>query len=426
MIRLKFKSRLFIFILFFFSVFQSEAQTGTLSPYSRYGIGELQFNGFAYQRAMGGIGVALQSPGKLNFLNPASYASDTLTTAEIGAEGMIENLSDANKSQQKQNANLSYLSLGFPVIKNVWGLSMGITPYSAVGYEITEKQLTPLEANYFYTGNGGINRFYIGNGFKLSKHFSVGFNASYLFGSINRVRRVEFTKTGYLHNRYINTLTVSDIHLDFGLQYRFELKNDYQLLTGISGSNSSKVHATSTVLWENYYFRTSSGDVTGPLDTVQFIENEKGNITFPLNITAGAYLLKNNKWGMGMDLRYQDWTNYKSFGTTETFDQSLKIALGAQWIPDHKSLKYFHRAEYRIGGYYHKGFLQIKNTSINDYGITAGVGLPLRKSFQSMINIGVEFGQRGTIKDNLVQEKYGKLIIGITFNEDWFHKRRYD
>lgn len=413
----------FSFIVFLFITIQLKAQTGTLSPYSRYGIGELQFSGFAYQRAMGGLGAGLQGSGKLNFSNPASYAADTLTTAEIGIDGMIENLSDANKTQQKKNANLSYLSLGFPIIKSTWGLSIGITPYSAIGYEIKERLETPVEANYFYTGSGGINRFYIGNGFRIGKNFFAGFNASYLFGSINRVRRVEFTQTGYLHNRYTNTLTVSDIYLDYGLQYRFQLKNDYHLLAGISGSNSSKVNATRTVLWENY---VSAGDFTSPRDTAQFTDNEKGNIVFPLNVTGGAYLSKNNKWGVGMDINYQDWSNYKSFGSTENLDKSYKVALGGQWIPDYKSLRYFNRAEYRLGGYYHKGALQVKNTSINDYGITAGIGLPLRKSFQSMINISFEFGQRGTTTDNLVQERYGKLLIGITFNEDWFHKRRYD
>lgn len=423
MIKKIFRSYTFIFIAFFLLVFQAGAQTGTLSPYSRYGIGELQFRGFAYQRAMGGIGAAIQGAGKLNFLNPASYASDTLTTAEIGADGMLEKLSDASYSIKKKNANLSYLSLGFPVVKKVWGLSIGIIPYSAIGYELREKKETPVDANYFYSGSGGINRFYLGNGFNIGKNFSVGFNASYLFGSMNRVRRIEFLQSGYSHNRYTNTITVSDIYLDYGMQYRFNLKNEYRLLAGISGSNSTKINATRNVLWDNYILPAAE---PRPIDTVLFTENEKGTITFPLNFNGGLYLTKNNKWGIGIDMNYQNWSNYQSFGSVESLDKSLRAALGAQWMPDHKSIRYFNRAEYRLGGYFNKGFLELKNTSINDYGLTAGIGLPLRKSFQSMINISFEFGKRGTTADNLVQERYGRLFIGITFNEDWFHKRKYD
>ena len=84
MIKNNFAIKIFTFIVIFFITSQVNAQTGTLSPYSRYGIGELRFNGFAYQYSMGGIGVALQSPLRLNFSNPASYAADSLSTAEIG------------------------------------------------------------------------------------------------------------------------------------------------------------------------------------------------------------------------------------------------------------------------------------------------------------------------------------------------------
>ena len=422
MIKNNFSSLPFIFISLFFFAIKSNAQTGTLSPYSRYGIGELQFNGFAYQRAMGGLGAALQSTGRLNFLNPASYAADTLATAEIGVEGMLVKLTDGINSQKKQNGNLTSLSLGFPLVKNRWGLSFGITPYSAVGYNIKERKQAP-DADYIYSASGGINRFYIGNGFRLTKNLYAGFNASYLFGSINRTRKIEFFESGFLNNRYTQTITVSDILLDYGLQYKFNLKKDYILMAGISGSNSSKINATKSILWENYTIRGTN--VSTLRDTV---ENSKqsGAIVFPFNFTAGFYLTKNTKWGLGLDVNYQDWSNYKAFDETEDFDKSFKIAMGGQWIPDNKSIKYLNRIEYRLGGFYRKGYLQVKNTDINETGLTAGFGFPLRKSFQSMVNVSFEFGERGTIKNNLVRERYGKLLIGITFNEDWFHRQKYD
>ena len=421
-----FTVQLFAFIGFFLISTITLAQTGTLSPYSRYGIGEIQFNGFAYQRAMGGLGAALQYSGRLNFSNPASYATDTLSTVEIGADGMIAKLEDAGHSQQKQNANLSYIALGFPIIKHKWGLSIGVIPFSAVGYDVKQKLQQPIEATYFYSGSGGINRFYLGNGFRISRKLYAGFNASYLFGSINREKKVEYFQSGYLNNSYTNTVTINDIILDFGLQYLVELKNDFTLSLGLIGNSSSKINASQSVLWQNYYYRSSVSTVATALDIVESTDNQKGSITFPVNITGGFFLAKKNKWGVGLDLNYQDWSNYKSFGASDSLAEGLKLSLGANKIPDFKSLKYFNRAEYRAGAFYRDGSLSIRNTSINEYGVTAGVGLPLRKSLQSMINISVEFGQRGTVKDNLVKEQYGKLFIGITFNEDWFQKRKYD
>ena len=212
--------------------------------------------------------------------------------------------------------------------------------------------------------------------------------------------------------------------MDFGLQYRIHLKKNYQLMVGVSGSNSNKINARRTLLWENYV--KPAEDVTYSKDTIEYVHNEAGKITFPTNITGGLYLSKNTNWGVGVDVNYQDWNKYKAFDAAGTLDKGMKISIGGQWMPDAKSLKYFNRAEYRIGGFYNQGYLKVKNTAINETAITAGIGMPLRKSFQSMINISFEFGERGTVKDNLVKERYGKIFIGITFNEDWFHKHRYD
>lgn len=423
MIKFNFKALIVSFIFLFFILVQSKAQTGTISPYSYYGIGELQYSGFAHQRAMGGLGAALQSASRINFLNPASYVEDTLTNVEIGVDGTIVKLSDATNSTHKRNATISYLSFAFPVVKYRWSMSLGMTPYSAVGYDL--KQTIPSnDTTFYYNGSGGFNRFYIGNGFRLWKNLYVGFNASYLFGSINRTWKVAFDQSGFKNTRNTKTITAKDFLFDYGLQYRFHLKNERELLVGLCGSNSSKINATKSQVWENYIVRGE--DVTAAGDKVDTASTVSGNIIFPSTITVGVYLSKNRKWGLGMDVNYQDWSNYKSFGETDSLDKAVKIIVGGQWTPDYKSLKYFNRVEYRLGAFYTNGSIKTKGTSIIQTAITAGFGFPIRKSFQSMINISFEYGERGTVKDNLVKERYGKLLIGITFNEDWFHRHKYD
>ena len=51
------------------------AQNGTMSPYSRFGYGILSDNATYAQRAMGGVGYAMQSGRQTNVMNPASYAA---------------------------------------------------------------------------------------------------------------------------------------------------------------------------------------------------------------------------------------------------------------------------------------------------------------------------------------------------------------
>jgi hypothetical protein len=55
-----------------------------------------------------------------------------------------------------------------------------------------------------------------------------------------------------------------------------------------------------------------------------------------------------------------------------------------------------------------------------------GVGLPLKRSYQSKVNCSLQVGKRGTLKDNLVREQYIRLSIGLTFNEVWFQKKKFD
>jgi len=52
-----------------------------------------------------------------------------------------------------------------------------------------------------------------------------------------------------------------------------------------------------------------------------------------------------------------------------------------------------------------------------------GLGLPVGIS---KIDIGFEFGKRGTIKQNLIQENYFNLSIGLSLSDKWFKRTLID
>src|SRR5687768_11474127 len=74
------------------SWFSAISQTGSTSPYSRYGIGDIISEGFANQAGMGGLGAGLASPFNINFVNPASYIADSIIVFELGARGEVRQL----------------------------------------------------------------------------------------------------------------------------------------------------------------------------------------------------------------------------------------------------------------------------------------------------------------------------------------------
>ena len=61
------------------------------SPYSRYGLGDLNNNQNTVNRGMGGVSQAYSDPQSVNFVNPASYYSLVLTTFDVGIEA-VQNL----------------------------------------------------------------------------------------------------------------------------------------------------------------------------------------------------------------------------------------------------------------------------------------------------------------------------------------------
>ena len=57
--------------------------------------------------------------------------------------------------------------------------------------------------------------------------------------------------------------------------------------------------------------------------------------------------------------------------------------------------------------------------------LTVGLGMPLTGTF-SNVNIGLEFGKRGTTAANLVEENYANVSVSFSLNERWFEKRKFN
>ena len=53
------------------------------------------------------------------------------------------------------------------------------------------------------------------------------------------------------------------------------------------------------------------------------------------------------------------------------------------------------------------------------------MGFPIGGNF-SNINLGIEYGKRGTTASGLVQENYLNVSVGLSFSDRWFVKRKID
>jgi hypothetical protein len=419
------------FIAFLFLVFVSNetfAQANISSPYSRFGVGELwQENYSVTLSAMGNVGLAIRSDNYLNIKNPASYVGFDSTSFlfDISAIGMFTTLKTTEISQDADYASLGYILFGTPVTK-WWRASFGLIPYSNVGYKVIEdRDITNIgKTRFIYEGSGGLNQFHLGNGFRITENLSFGVNASYVWGMIYKRRRVTFPDSlAMLSTRIDNVDHISDFMFDFGLQYFRPLKNGLELGTGLVFQPGVDLNATRKYVGVNYF---SGGDnIELARDTVAYDPSQKGALKFPLGIGGGVSLRKSNNFLVSMDVSWRNWKEYEAFGRSDSLQNSLSINLGGEFIPKHNSItSYWHRVRYRLGFRYENTYLHINNHPIKEFGISFGLGFPFRRS-KSMLNFAFEFGNKGTLENDLVQENFFKFTFGLSIYERWFVKNKY-
>ncbi|TVZ55813.1 hypothetical protein OD91_1080 [Lutibacter sp. Hel_I_33_5] len=415
------------------------AQRTNSSPYSFFGIGQEFSPKTVEQASMGGIGVAFASGYYLNFTNPAANAHLRLTTYSFGILNNRLTIEDASGAQTSNSTSLNYISFGFPIGQKA-GFVVGLQPISSVGYSLTN-QITDANGDAIeitrFSGNGGVNRLYGSFGIKVFKDFSLGIEADYSFGRLeNSVlnRRINVT----LASKHSEDIITRGGSVKLGALYKKKLKNKVDLGFGASYKLGTDISANGE---ENLYSLTLG--VTGaeiPRDTISS-GTISGFYKLPLETTIGGGIGVENKWYAGLEYKSRDALQFAGFlnNTTNSFsyENSTRFSLGGFYIPRVNAINgYWKRVTYRTGLRFEKTGLQIDGTgtgnnfeTINDFGMSFGLGLPLGNKL-SNLNIGFEYGQKGTTNNNLIKESYFNFRLSLSLNafsgQAWFQKRKID
>ncbi len=431
------KNKAFV-VLFLLLIINATAfsQATTNSPYSKYGLGVLRPQTFGTNFAMGGIAIGLRSERNIGLLNPASYTALGVTTFDVGVVSNSLWLDDGTQSQYQSNPYISHLAFGFPVIKNTWGMSFGVLPYSAVGYQYDEVISDPIagDISFYNEGTGAINKVYFGNGFAVNidttSNVSFGFNGYFLFGALNFDQKAIYGNVANGLNIWkIKDISVADFGADVGIQYQKTFTNSdgekTSIVIGATHGLAANLNGNRTELT-----RTFTGDIDfGTIkDTVTFIDDVENISKIPVETGLGFSIEKKRKWLVGLDYKVANWGRIVSDDPLYSFVTNFKVAAGGQIIPKYDGRNYFQRMAYRAGFNYSSSYLSINGTDWTEYGITFGIGLPIRRteSTYPKLNLGVEYGSRGTTDAGLIKENFLNFNVGITVNAIWFQKRKYD
>ena len=410
------------------------------SPYSRIGLGEFNANtGGARQLGMGGVGLAAPNATNVNELNPALLYYTSRTTFEAGYNGQYKTVKNAASSSRSGNATLGYFAFSVPV-SSKWGAAVGLKPVSAVDYEANSVQDVagaPVQTQVLkqYKGTGGVSEAYFGQGFRITKDFTLGVTAAYVFGVVDETTGtiVQIVNSA---DRPINSVSrqhtrYSDFAFRTGAHYRHEVAKGVSLnLAGVYSFghtlNGQRVQTQEQTFADN-------GTLVSPTATVS---DGRGSTYVPALAQAGVSLDNNKNWSASLDVAQQQWSKFQSFGDAgPALRNTLRFGLGGELTPDPGSVEhYFQRVSYRAGLSLAQLPYQPGGAVLYDRAVSWGFGFPLPTASaleSTTFSLAFIYGVRGNTDvlsagagTSNVQEKYVRGQLGVTLNNRWFIKRR--
>jgi len=445
-------TKFFITLLLAVIAFGAKSQTvstaSTSSPYSRYGLGDINPGILPQNTAMGGIATAtntINGYNNINPLNPASYAFIHLTAIDIGLYSDVLLLKQTGQeSQIDANFRLNHLAFAIPITHHS-AVSFGLLPYSQLGYNFrvslprgygTGSLVDTNTTNYNYHGEGGLSKAYIGYGFTVLKHLSLGFNVSYIFGDLKQSQSTDVPGLfGTLSSLVEQDNAIGGFNYDYGAQYTIDVSQTKHLTLGYSASASTKLNSQSSYIVSQYTLDANNNPNLA-LDTLINQQATKSKVVLPQMNHFGISFQEDGKYLVGADFSATNWSKLSIDGVNQALLNSKTYNIGGQYTPDINAINsYWSTVDYRLGANYDQTFLNVANptgggfTNIKSYALTFGLGMPLKPNFTQTfykINLGVEVGQTGTLANGLVKENYFNIHLGFMINDRWFQRFKFE
>ncbi len=401
------------------------------SPFSAFGIGEYYGNATAHSQGMAGVGVSNGQYLFLNNMNPALLIYNGvggITTFQAGILGEQRTLRNDENKETSRGGNLNYLILAFPIKSGKWVTSVGLMPYTSMRYRFSyiEKVVGTQDTAVFQeTGTGGINQVSWSHGVALHKYLSIGARASYLYSSIEN----SFTNTVVLNNQ--TQFFTPDVHQRFyyrgfgftgavSVHIDSLFNNNYKL-------NFGAVYDLQTDLKTDYLQTlTRLNQNLVPIATDTLVADLTGTTRIPSVLSLGLSFGKSNQWIFAVDARMSDYNKFGFFENQQApTTKNWRVAAGFEITPSPGSLSsYLKNVTYRTGVSLEEYPYLINGNALRDFGTNFGLSLPVARGCS--VDLAGRWGKRGNIDTNTIEEKYFKIYFGVTFNDRWFIKRRFD
>lgn len=431
--------RILLIAVFFVMGAVASAQDGTYgaySPYSIYGIGDISKQGTAFNKSMGGVGVATRNRRFINYLNPAAVtARDSLSfMADFGLAQSNNVFRQGDLKSAHNTFNIYNFVMSFPIYRSS-AFMVGITPFSDMGYDFSSVETDPNiigntgNISYDSFGTGSVYQLFAGAGVTFWKRLSLGAELIYYFGNLDKVTNMDYSNASYRSVNSGSDLMVRGVTGKFGLQYEQKIAGDVSVTIGATYRLGTGMKGEAT----NYRYANQSG-VT---DTLKYsaVGLKGAGVRFADELGIGIAVKGGEKWMAEVDYLRSDWRKSgfdaaQGFGVSgdskfsSTVSQSFRA--GFEIVPNRNDIRYyFRRCTYRAGLYYDQAYYKLDGANVNTMGVTLGITLPVFRLYNGL-TLGVDFGQKAHSRNNMIRERYAMFVIGFNIHDIWFRKVQYN
>ena len=391
---------IYIFLIITCSVFGQ-----VNSSYTRFGIGDIQYNFSARRLGMGGVNISIADPDFININNPATIYRLNSTRFEISLKYGGENISNSSLNKYYSNTVFNGFTFGFPISSlDGVGAAIGIVPVSRVSYNVVDNIVynTNSTNNYYYSysGNGGLSKIFISSSYRTPFNLNIGASFDYYFGNLN------------YNSVYIRTYSPQGIGTTVGLLSPdfadfLNSKNITEFRIGASIEYIGNLNTDTILIGNSYYKVDTLGEATV-------------KTKIPVKISTGLSFILSNKYLFSVDYIYQPWSNFRFNGIKSDYLRNAsKISAGFEYRPVKESRNSFwEQILLRAGLSYEKTQYLINGIGINQFSVSGGFSIPI--TYENYMDVGLEYAIRGSKNNGLYKENIYKLNVSFALGDLWF------
>lgn len=417
------------------TAFSQGGEYGSYHPYTVFGVGDVLQPGTAYNRTMGGVGIATRNTHYINPLNPASVtARDSLSfMCDFSVYQDNRIYREGERKSVRNTMNINDLIMSFPIWKSS-AMMIGISPFSSTGYSFGYYENDPWviaevgNLYYSFLGQGSIYQGFVGAGVTFWDRLSIGAQWIHYFGNVSKTRPVTTVSSAALG--FISG-TTQEIFADgakVGIQFEQLIAKKWKLCVGATYRTPSYFSGYVT----NYMSSDGSTDgeyIQSATDTLQNLPTKVG-IAPELGIGISINYI--NKFRAEVNYTRSDWRGmnldkFEGF-SCEGFSLGVSqaVRIGLEFIPNRNDVRYyFKRCAYRLGGYWQSDYYDYQGKGIVSRGITFGVTLPVFR-WSNGLTLGADIGKHGAMDRSGIDETYFKFSLGLNLFDIWFQKPKYE